>query len=235
MAKQKFYVVWNGAEDGVYTSWEACKEAVEGFSGAKYQAFKTEAEAEEAFEMGWEAYRKKQTLPSPSLQGGSSISANEETNGETSEQSDHPLPAERVRGGSEAIAVDAACSGNPGKMEYRGVYLRTGKEIFHYGPVWGTNNIGEFLAIVHGLALLKQKGLDTMPIYSDSVNAQLWVKRKKCKTTLERNEKSEGLYQLIKRAEKWLRENPYRNPIIKWPTEEWGEIPADFGRKGGKH
>jgi ribonuclease HI len=47
MAKQKFYVVWNGAEDGVYTSWEACKEAVEGFSGAKYQAFKTEAEAEE--------------------------------------------------------------------------------------------------------------------------------------------------------------------------------------------
>ena len=235
MAKQKFYVVWNGAEDGVYTSWEACKEAVEGFSGAKYQAFKTEAEAEEAFEMGWEAYRKKQTLPSSSQQGGSSISANEETNGETSEQSDHPLPTERVRGGSEAIAVDAACSGNPGKMEYRGVYLRTGKEIFHYGPVWGTNNIGEFLAIVHGLALLKQKGLDTMPIYSDSVNAQLWVKRKKCKTTLERNEKSEGLYQLIERAEKWLRENTYRNPIIKWPTEEWGEIPADFGRKGGKH
>ena len=131
----------------------------------------------------------------------------------------------------DAEQNDAACSGNPGKMEYRGVYLRTGKEIFHYGPVWGTNNIGEFLAIVHGLALLKQKGLHTMPIYSDSVNAQLWVKRKKCKTTLERNEKSEALYQLIERAEKWLRENPYQNPIIKWPTEEWGEIPADFGRK----
>ena len=190
--------------------------------------------------MGYEAYKEKekekQTLPSPSLQGGSSISANEGT----TEQGNRPLPPGRVRGESEgsisnAIAVDAACSGNPGKMEYRGVYLRTGKEIFHYGPVWGTNNIGEFLAIVHGLALLKQKGLDTMPIYSDSVNAQLWVKRKKCKTTLERNEKSEGLYQLIERAEKWLRENTYRNPIIKWPTEEWGEIPADFGRKGGKH
>ena len=108
---------------------------------------------------------------------------------------------------------------------------RTGKEIFHYGPVWGTNNIGEFLAIVHGLALLKQKGLNTMPIYSDSVNAQLWVKRKKCKTTLERNEKSEALYQLIERAENWLKNNTYQNPIVKWPTEEWGEIPADFGRK----
>ena len=131
----------------------------------------------------------------------------------------------------EAIAVDASCSGNPGKMEYRGVYLRTGKEIFHYGPVYGTNNIGEFLAIVHGLALLKQKGLTHMPIYSDSVNAQIWVQKKKCKTTLKRDQQTEALHKLIARAEKWLRENDYANPIIKWPTSEWGEIPADFGRK----
>ena len=231
MAKQKFYVVWNGAEDGVYTSWEACEAAVKGFSGAKYQAFKTEAEAEEAFEMGYDEWKEKEkTLPSPSLQGGNSISANQKTD----ESGNDSLPSGRA-GGESAIAVDAACSGNPGMMEYRGVYLRTGKEIFHYGPVWGTNNIGEFLAIVHGLALLKQKGLDTMPIYSDSVNAQLWVKRKQCKTTLERNEKSENLYQLIERAENWLRNNTYQNPIIKWPTEEWGEIPADFNRKRGKH
>lgn len=132
---------------------------------------------------------------------------------------------------NESIAVDAACSGNPGPMEYRGIYLRTGKEIFHFGPVHGTNNIGEFLAIVHALALLKQKGLDTMPIYSDSVNAQIWVKKKHCKTTLVRNAETEHLYGLIARAEAWLRNNTYNNPILKWPTEEWGEIPADFGRK----
>lgn len=226
MAKQKFYVVWDGAEDGVYTSWEACQQAVSGYSGAKYQAFKTEAEAEEAFEMGYEKYKeqeaknkeqeKKENPDASSAPRSMSLAT-------------HPsLPAPAIE---NSIAVDAACSGNPGKMEYRGVYLRTGKEIFHYGPVWGTNNIGEFLAIVHGLALLKQKGLYQMPIYSDSVNAQLWVKRKKCKTTLERNEKTEGLFQLIERAEKWLKENTYQNPIIKWPTEEWGEIPADFGRK----
>ena len=211
MTKQKYYVVWNGAEDGVYTSWEACKKAVEGFSGAKYKAFKTEAEAEDAFEMGYDKYKE------------------DEQKKETSSESPTPsLPPAAI---NNAIAVDAACSGNPGKMEYRGVYLKTGKEIFHYGPVWGTNNIGEFLAIVHGLALLKQKGLDTMPIYSDSVNAQLWVSRKKCKTTLERNEKTEALHQLIARAETWLKNNPYRNPILKWQTDEWGEIPADFGRK----
>ena len=229
MAKQKFYVVWNGAEDGVYTSWEACKEAVEGFSGAKYQAFKTEEEAEEAFEMGYEAYKEKekQTLPSPSLQGGSSISANEGT----TEQGNRPLPPGRVRGES-AIAVDAACSGNPGKMEYRGVYLRTGKEIFHYGPVWGTNNIGEFLAIVHALALMAQRGITDKVIYSDSVNAQLWVNKKQCKTKLERTPQTEQLYQVIARAENWLRTHPITVPIFKWETKKWGEIPADFGRKG---
>lgn len=209
MAKQKFYVVWDGAEDGIYTSWEACQEAVSGYSGAKYKSFKTEAEAEEAFELGYEEWSKK----SPS--------------GEVSE-------GQRGTAGAainNSIAVDAACSGNPGKMEYRGVYLRTGKEIFHFGPVWGTNNIGEFLAIVHGLALLKQKGLHDMPIYSDSVNAQIWVRKKKCKTTLERNEKTEELFRLIERAEAWLHNNTWRNQIIKWPTDEWGEIPADFGRK----
>lgn len=221
MAKQKFYVVWNGAEDGVYTTWEACKEAVEGFSGAKYQAFKTEEEAEEAFEMGYEKWKELEDSKKSKV-------AKEDSKPSTLNPQPSTLPPAAI---NEAIAVDAACSGNPGKMEYRGVYLRTGKEIFHYGPVWGTNNIGEFLAIVHGLALLKQKGLHTMPIYSDSVNAQLWVKRKKCKTTLERNEKSEGLYQLIERAENWLKNNTYQNPILKWPTEEWGEIPADFGRK----
>lgn len=131
---------------------------------------------------------------------------------------------------SNAIAVDAACSGNPGPMEYRGVYLRTGQEIFHFGPVQGTNNIGEFLAIVHALALLKKKGL-SMTIYSDSMTAQTWVKKRKCKTTLVRNEKTEPLYQLIARAEAWLRNNTYSNTILKWQTEKWGEVPADFGRK----
>ena len=95
---------------------------------------------------------------------------------------------------------------------------------------YGTNNIGEFLAIVHGLALLKQKGFD-MPIYSDSVNAINWIKQKKCKTKLPRDAKTEELFCLIERAEKWLRENTYTTRILKWETKQWGEIPADFGRK----
>ena len=128
------------------------------------------------------------------------------------------------------LAVDAACSGNPGKMEYRGVYLGNEREIFHLGPIYGTNNIGEFLAIVHGLALLQQKNYQ-MPIYSDSRNALLWVKKKKCNTKLVRDAKTEELFQLIDRAEKWLQTHTYTTPLLKWDTEKWGEIPADFGRK----
>lgn len=219
----------------MYSSWEACQEAVSGVSGAKYKSFKSQAEAEDAFEMGEEAYEEAKasddrTSNSSSKSGNSGNSGSSCDISKPIRPAYNPakLPAEAIR---EAIAVDAACSGNPGAMEYRGVYLADGKEIFHYGPVHGTNNIGEFLAIVHGLALLKQKGLDNMPIYSDSVNAQLWVRKHHCKTTLVRNDQTEKLYQMIERAEAWLRDNTYKNPIIKWQTDKWGEIPADFGRK----
>lgn len=227
MAKQKFYVVWNGPSPGVYSSWEACQEAVSGVSGAKYKSFKTMAEAEDAFEMGVEAYLSSNDSE-PATPQEPSADTSQTSKPERPSYNPQNLPAEVIR---EAIAVDAACSGNPGAMEYRGVYLANGREIFHYGPVHGTNNIGEFLALVHGLALLKQKGLDTMPIYSDSVNAQLWVRKRQCKTTLARNEKTEALYQMIERAEAWLKANTYRTPVIKWQTDKWGEIPADFGRK----
>ncbi len=133
-------------------------------------------------------------------------------------------------GRGESLCVDGACSGNPGPMEYRGVHLPSGKEVFRVGPMLGTNNIAEFLAIVHALALMKQKGI-TMPIYSDSVSGQAWVRNKKAKTTLALNAETAQVLNLVERAEKWLRENDFRVPILKWDTEKWGEIPADFGRK----
>lgn len=212
--KQKYYVVWEGREIGVFRSWSECEAQVLNFPGAKYKAFDTEQDAVEAFQNGHEEYVQMKS-------GRSDVTK--------------MLPDYRnlVSGGPqlESLAVDAACSGNPGKMEYRGVYLRSREEVFHLGPLeQGTNNVGEFLAIVHGLALMKQKGL-SLPIYSDSANAISWVKQKKCKTKLVRNEKNNYIFELITRAEKWLHENSYANPVYKWETRDWGEIPADFGRK----
>ncbi|SFF87635.1 RNase H family protein [Prevotella sp. KH2C16] len=139
-----------------------------------------------------------------------------------------PLPQEVV---ATAWAVDAACSGNPGPMEYQAIDLQTGAQVFHFGPVHGTNNIGEFLAIVHALALMEKRGIGDKIIYSDSYNAILWVNKKKCKTKLERNPQTEPLFQVIARAEAWLRTHHITTPILKWDTAKWGEIPADFGRK----
>lgn len=208
MAKKNFYVVWNGITPGVYKSWAECKAQVDGYDGAIYKSFAKEEDANRAFnESPWLYVGKnaKETVKKTNLNNPAII--------------------------KNSLAVDAASSGNPGLMEYRGVYVQTGEQIFHQGPFeMGTNNIGEFLALVHGLALLKQKNL-SIPIYTDSMNAIKWVREKKCKTKLERVPENESLFYMIERAENWLKNNTYTTQIIKWQTSEWGEIPADFGRK----
>ena len=139
-----------------------------------------------------------------------------------------PLPPQVT---ANALAVDAACSGNPGPMEYQAIDLQTGAQVFHFGPMHGTNNIGEFLAIVHALALMEKQGIKNKVIYSDSYNAILWVHKKQCKTKLERTPQTEQLYQIVARAEQWLRTHNVTTRIMKWETKQWGEVPADFGRK----
>lgn len=211
MKKQKYYVVWTGVTPGIYNSWTDCQLQTKGYEGAKFKSFDTREEAEEAFASSPADYLRpagvKPTTPPPA---------------DADKLPEAVIP--------NSLAVDAACSGNPGQMEYRGVHVASRQEVFHFGPVYGTNNIGEFLAIVHGLALLKQKGFD-MPIYSDSANAISWVRQKKCKTKLPREPRTESLFQLIERAEKWLHENTCTTPLLKWETKLWGEVPADFGRK----
>ena len=215
MAKSlKFYVVWQGKKPGIYTNWPECQEQINGVKTALYKSFESKAEAEMAFAGKPEDYiQKKSPAKSPLGQKKLNVKNNNAIIW-------------------DSISVDAACSGNPGLMEYQGVDTKTKEKIFYQGPfLMGTNNIGEFLAIVHALALYKQKGLHKRPIYSDSVTAMGWVKKKKANTKLEQNAKTAKLYELILRAENWLKQNSYNNPIIKWETEDWGEIPADFGRK----
>ncbi len=209
MAK-KFYVVWKGKKTGVFKKWSECKKQIDGFQGAQYKSFADEKLANKAAKESYEKYKGKTT--------NKKILSKEE----------------RLAFGNpnlNTISVDAACSGNPGAMEYRGVETASKKELFKIGPFkQGTNNIGEFLALVHGIAYLKGKKLNT-PIYSDSKIAMNWVKLKQCKTKLTSTKENTDIFDMMRRAEKWLRENEYNNPILKWETKAWGEIPADFGRK----
>ena len=215
--KNKYYVVWRGRLTGIFKSWEECKQQVDGFEGAQYKGYPTRELAEVAHKLNyWQAV--KQGVGSREQGIGSKEQGFSILNSQFSIQ----IPS---------LSVDAACSGNPGVMEYRGVDTATGREIFRMGPYPdGTNNVGEFLALVHGLSLMKKNGC-TLPIYSDSVSAIAWVRAKQCKTKLMRTERNIPLFDLIARAERWLQSNTYSNQILKWDTPNWGEIPADFGRK----
>ena len=222
--KPKFYAVWQGRTPGVYRTWDECQRQISGFSGAKYKSFATLAAARQAFQDPAEDHWGVKDPNSP-----------------TKKKSATPVvdPDDLAGMGVDvtAWAVDAACKGNPGELEYQGVDMASGVNLFHMGPFpEGTVNIGEFLAIVHALALLNpEQGaapeqLKTA-IYSDSRIGMSWVRQGICKTKLPRTRENWKLFNLVDRAEKWLGSHLFANPVLKWETKRWGEIPADFGRK----
>lgn len=218
--KQKYYVVWQGNLPGIYDNWEACQRQIKGVSGAQYKSFETLEEAQAAYQRPYDEVKGTST---PKHRGDGSVGV--DANGMTV-----------VRPGTvdgpvlDSLAVDAACSGNPGVMEYQGVYVASRQQIFHFKTPVGTNNIGEFLGIVHGLSYLKKHGLNQV-LYSDSVNAINWVKRKECRSKLPLTPETVELWNYVRRAEAWLQQNTYTTEIRKWDTDRWGEIPADFNRK----
>jgi ribonuclease HI len=208
---EKYYVVWKGHKPGVYNTWAECEKQIRQFPGAVYKSFKSRALADRAYRMDYSEFM------------GNDVNKL----GFIGDLWDKAIEKPELK----SLCVDAACSGNPGKMEYRGVETVTGKEIFRQGPFDdATNNIGEFLAVVHALAMLKNSG-STLAIYTDSTNAIKWVKQKKAATKLVKSFKNQKVFQIIHRAETWLKNNTYENRVLKWKTEIWGEIPADFGRK----
>lgn len=209
--KPKFYVVWEGRMKGIFTDWPTAQAQIKGIKGAKYKSFSSLSEAETAFGRPWQEFYK-----TPGEKALPRILSDE-------------FLKEIV---ADSISVDAACSGNPGKMEYRGVYTLAPEIQIFRSPVFplGTNNIGEFLALVHALAMYHETKPD-LTIYSDSRLAMGWIKKKKCRTKLPHNQKTAKLHEIIARGENWLQTHKFKNPILKWETKRWGEIPADFGRK----
>lgn len=219
MSKKRaaYYVVWQGRTPGIYDSWEACEAQVKGAEGARYKGFATLPEAQQAFAASPDDYIVKK-VPTTNDQRGPDW-----TNDQRPTTFSHPL--------LPALAVDAACSGNPGLMEFRGVVADTGTEVFHRGPYpAGTNNIGEFLALVLGLAYLKKHNLP-WNLYSDSRTALAWLRKGHAETKLTCTAENQELFFMLRKAEQWLHDNTWTTTILKWDTEHWGEIPADFGRK----
>lgn len=212
--KRKYYVVWKGRRTGVFATWDETAAQVNGFPGAQYKSFGTRAEAEAALGQG-------RTAPKH-------LAAYAAKPNERWKQLQLLGVAPPI---VPSYCADAACKGNPGVLEYRAVKTRSGEIVLERGPFpEGTNNIGEFLGIVETLMLL-HKRKDASPVYSDSRNAIAWVAAMECKTQLVQSARNAELFERIGQAERWLRSHTYPNKILKWRTEEWGEIAADYGRK----
>ena len=206
----KVYVIFNPLKlRGIYYTWEDCKTTLKQCKGLghDYSSFKTLQEAQEAAKYGsLNEYKVKKASTK--------------------------LWLGKVQ--VPCLVVDAACSGCPGPVEYRGVVLPDGYEAFRHGPyVNGTNNIGEYLAIVTGLRWIEYRSLN-FPLYSDSSCAIGWVKshglcNSHCDTI------GPDLKMLVDKAESWMRgptaHNLVSQRVRKWETNKWGEAPADFGRK----
>ena len=213
-ARRKFYVVWVGHNPGIYDSWDECKLQTDGFQGSRFKAF-------DNLKAATAAYRGK---PDDHIGILKSIA-----NRPPAQVNYDAFPEIKLN----AIAVDGACSRNPGPTEYQGVLVGTGETIFKVGPIQNaTNNIGEYLAIVHALAWLDANHDKTTPIYSDSRTALSWLRRRGHNSKLIPTPENAYARELLLRADRWLQAHPsIPNPVLKWDTENWGEIPADFGRK----
>ena len=256
MKSRKYYVVWKGRRAGIFTTWAEAEAQVKGFAGARHKAFNTRAEAEAAF-----GNRAKWVASEPGPEWVASEPGSDATHSvlthsvPTHSVPTHSIPTHSVPTHSvpthsivprarwqqlrshdiaspilPSYCADAACSGNPGALEYRAVNTETGATLFNEKFPEGTNNVGEFLALVNTLRILRERQ-DAAPIYSDSRIAINWVRAKRCKTQLLINTRNAELFERIERAEEWLRAHKYPNKILKWDTKEWGEIPADYGRK----
>jgi len=210
MAPLKYYVVWEGRTPGIYDNWAACKAQVDGVAGAKYKSYASRAEAEKAYRSGWKRSFAEARKDEDRGAGAGAAAASVDL---------------------DSISVDVGTHGNPGPIEYKGVDTRTGEVLFSYGPIAkGTNNLGEFLAIVHALAYLKKQG-SSKTVYSDSRTAIKWVREKRVATNLARDDSTREVWALVDRALEWLRTHDYDNRLLKWETDAWGEIKADYGRK----
>lgn len=209
----KFYTVWKGRNPGVYHTWEECRQQISQFPGAKYKSFSSLNMAEIAFEEGWEKYYSK---------------SNEKENLFPSETILDLIEKSDIE--KNSYACDASCIKNPGPVEYRTVSLSNGNIVIHKKINFGTNNLGEFLGIVHSLAHFKKNNIKTV-LYCDSGVAIGWVKKKRIVSKLARDSRSKEIWQLTTRALYWLKQNSYKTILKKWDTKNWGEIPADFGRK----
>lgn len=216
-----FYGVWIGKTIGVYDNWDECKEQVNKFPGAIYSKLKSTNKKDALSE--FEELKKEKVDNNIDK----NKAKNENSTWEEKKKENKGKPIEGV------LTVDGASNGK--NCEFQAVWYPSGEKAF-ISKVFegGTNNIAEFLGLVLAVKHLKDKGLPLI-VYTDSITAMSWFRDKKANTTARATGKiTDELENLLTKSEMFLKQNHElmkQVKVLKWETKEWGEIPADFGRK----
>lgn len=130
----------------------------------------------------------------------------------------------------DASVVKINSKNSAGLAEIRGVDISSGKIVFNKSISWRTtNNIAEYLAIYVGFLYVDSLGKD-MVIYSDSTNAISWIRNGKCKTGFHSTDPKQQ-QNIIKAESRTTSDWKNVKSVRFWNNKEWGENPADFGRK----
>ncbi|WJM54471.1 ribonuclease H family protein [Pseudomonas asiatica] len=144
-ASRKWYVVWAGRCPGIYQNWASCQSQTDGFPGARFKSFTSQAEAEAAF----------------GANSAASTSARQATTRATTTPIKSVLTTQsklqiRKVEADVKIFVDGACNPNPGEAG-------SGAAVYEHGvltSLWygryqpqGTNNTAELAALHYGLVL----------------------------------------------------------------------------------
>ena len=153
MAK-KFYVVWQGREKGIFTTWAECKKQVDHFPGARYKSFPTLDAAESAFK----GTKNTSSQKSPTKKRSTTNTVKTYTASEIN------ALAIDIK-----IFTDGGCEPNPGKAGSGIALYRNNKlDALWYGlySPKGTNNTAELNALHQALILTQDeiKKDTTLPI-----------------------------------------------------------------------
>jgi len=166
---KKYYVVWKGAQTGVFDNWSKVQETTAGRSDAQFMGFPSKAEAEAAFTSTYTKALTKRSL----AKNGSSSAPKSKSTASTASAS---LTSKSRNVSNDAdinIYCDGACSPNPGQSG-------TGVAVYHQSEIkelWyglyepnGTNNTAELNGMLEAFKLAKSyiKSGKSVQVLSDS-------------------------------------------------------------------
>jgi len=199
---QSYYVVWQGHAPGIYQKWPDCRKQIENYPEPRYKKFESLDEANHAYRKGIEHYRKRKSGP---------------------QKMSRRAPKFR----RDSLLVHTKVQGE--SMQINATYLKNNQKIFFVDFQRGNPEIGQFLATVKALKLLRKRS-PTMPVYVPSLKVLNAINHKFLYDPYlgQRHIHDpwhEKLRECMFAAINWLKRNDYQNPVLHWNSTYWGEPP----------